>query len=101
MLVTFQTKLHETTGCTIYTCATIHFISIFLCNSSTLDQSNSLMAADCGHKLPGRLLYGTTESETALFRQQARKTPFYKDYLHYKFLKLYEVLMILQFLVTF
>ena len=59
------------------------------------------MEADCAHKLPGRPLCCTTECETGLFRQQARKTPFYKHYLHYKFLKLYELLMFLEFLVTF
>ena len=59
------------------------------------------MEADCVHKLPGRPLCGTTECETDLFRQQAPKTPFYKHYLDYKFLKLYELLMFLEFLVTF
>ena len=34
------------------------------------------MEADCAHKLSGRCLCGTTECETGLFRQQARKTPF-------------------------
>ena len=101
MLVTFQNRLHETTGHTIYTRATLHFRCIFLCSSRTFDQSHSLMEADCAHKLPGRPLCGTTECETGLFRQQARKTPFYKHYLHYKFLKLSELLMFLEFLVTF
>ena len=86
MLVTFQNKLHETTGRTIYTRATLHFLCIFLCSSRTFDQSHTLMEADCAHKLPGRPLCGTTECETGLFRQQARKTPFYK-HLHYKFVE--------------
>ena len=34
------------------------------------------MEADCAHKLSGRCLCSTTECETGLFRQQARKTPF-------------------------
>ena len=59
------------------------------------------MEADFAHKLPGRPLCGTTECETGLFCQQARKTPFYKHYLRYKFLKLYELLMFLECLVTF
>ena len=59
------------------------------------------MEADYAPKLPGRPLCGTTECETGLFRQQACKTPFHKHYLHYKFLKLYELLMFLEFLVTF
>ena len=84
MLVTFQNKLHETTS---RTQATLHFLCIFLCSSRTFDQSHSLMEADCVHKLPGRPLCGTTECETGLFRQQARKTPFYK-HLHYKFVEL-------------
>ena len=100
MLVTFQNRLHETTGRTIYTRATLHFICIILCGSRAFDQSHSLMEADCAHKLPGRPLCATTECEAGLFRQQARKTPFYK-HLHYKFLKLYELLMFLEFLVTF
>ena len=57
------------------------------------------MAADFAPKLLGRPLCGTTECETGLFRQQAHKTPFYKHYLQYKFLKLYELLMFLEFLV--
>ena len=78
----------------------ISSVSIFLGSSRTFDQSHILMEADCAHKLPGRPLCGTTECETGLFRrQQARKTPFYKH--HYKFLKLYELLMFLEFLVTF
>ena len=97
MLVTFQIKLHETTGSTIYTRATLDFFCIFLCSSHTFDQSHSLIEVDRAHELPDRLLCGTTECETGLFRQQARKTPFYKHYLHYKFLKL---LMFLEFLVT-
>ena len=40
------------------------------------------MEADCAHKLPVRPLCSTSECETGLFRQQARKTPFYKHYLH-------------------
>ena len=74
---------------------------IFLCSSRKFDQSHSSMEADCALKLPGCPLCGTTECETGLFRQQARKIPFYKHYLHYKFLKLYELLMFLEFLVTF
>ena len=101
MLVTFQNKLHETTGSTIYTRATLHFLCIFLCSSRTFDQSHSLIEADCAHKLPGCSLCGTTECEMSLFLQQVRKTSFYKHYLHYKFLKLYELLMFLEFLVTF
>ena len=101
MLVTLQNKLHEITGCTIYTRATLHFLCIFLSSSRTFDQSHSLMEADCAHKLPSRPLCGTTECETCLFRQQARKTTLYKHYLHYKFLKFYELLMLLEFLVTF
>ena len=58
------------------------------------------MKADCAPKLTGRPLCGTTECETGLFRQQARKTPFYK-HLHYKVLKLSELLMFLEFLMTF
>ena len=77
MLVTFQNKLHETTGRTIYTRATLHFLCIFLCSSHTFNQSHSLMEADYAHKFPGRSLCTTTESETGLFLQQARKTPFY------------------------
>ena len=76
MLVTFQNKLHETTGGTIYTRATLHFLCIFLCSSRTFYQPHSLMEADCAHKLPGRPLCGTTECETGLFRQQARKLHF-------------------------
>ena len=76
MLVTFQNKLHETTGGTIYTRATLHFLCIFLCSSCTFYQPHSLMEADCAHKLPGRPLCGTTECETGLFRQQARKLHF-------------------------
>ena len=59
------------------------------------------MEADCAHKLPGRPLCGTTECETGLFRQEVRKTPFYKHYIHYKFLTLYELLMFLEYFVTF
>ena len=95
MLVTLQNKLYETTCRTIYTRATLHFLCIFLCSSGTFDQSHSLMEADCAHKLLGRPLCSTTECETGLFRQQACKTPFYKHYLHYKFLILYELLMFL------
>ena len=65
------------------------------------DQSHGLMEADCVHKLPGRHLCCTIDCETVSFRQQARKTPFYKHSLHYNFLKLYELLMLLEFLVTF
>ena len=54
------------------------------------------MEVDCAHKL-----CGTTEYGTGLFRQQARKTPFYKHYFHYKLSKLYELLMFLEILVTF
>ena len=43
------------------------------------------METDCAHKLPGRPFCGTTEFETGLFCQQARKTPFYKHYRHYSF----------------
>ena len=100
MLVTFQNKLHETTGPTMYTQATLHFLCIFLCSSCTFDQSHSLVEAGCAHKLPGCSLCGTTECETGLFCQQARKTPFYK-HLHYKFVKLYEFWMFLEFLVTY
>ena len=49
MLVTFQNKLHETTGHIIYTRATLHFLCICLCRSRTFDQSHSLMEADCAH----------------------------------------------------
>ena len=59
------------------------------------------MEADCAQKFPGCPLCSTAECETGLFGQQDRKTPFYKHYLHYKFLKLYELLMFLEFLVTF
>ena len=76
MLATFQSKFHETTGRTIYTRATFHFLCIFLCGSRTFDQSHSLMEADRAHKLLGRPLCGSTERETSLFCQQARKTPF-------------------------
>ena len=58
------------------------------------------MEADCAHKLPGRPLSCTTECETGPFRQQARKTRFY-IHIHYKFLKLNELLMLYEFLVTF
>ena len=34
------------------------------------------MKVDCAHKLPGRPLWGTTDCEASLFRQQARKTQF-------------------------
>ena len=61
MLITFQIKLHETTGRAIYTRASLHFFCIFLCISRTFHQSHNLMEADCAHKLP-------------VFRQQARKT---------------------------
>ena len=101
MLVTFQIKLHETTASTIYTRATLDFFCIFLCSSHTFDQSHSLIEADFAHELPDRPLCSTTECETGLFRQQVRKTPFYEHYLHYKFLKLYELLMFLEFLLTF
>ena len=67
MLVTFQNKLHETTGRTIYNRATLHFLCIFLSSSRTCDQSHSLMEADCAHKRPGRPFCGTTECETGLF----------------------------------
>ena len=40
------------------------------------------MEADCPYKLLGRPLCGPTECETSLFRQQAHKIPFYKDYLY-------------------
>ena len=50
MLVTFQNKLHETTGRTIYTRATLHFLCIFFCSSCTFDQPHSLMEADCAHR---------------------------------------------------
>ena len=56
MLVTFQNKLHETTGHTISTLATLHFPCIFLCSSRTFDQSHILMEADCAHELPFSLL---------------------------------------------
>ena len=94
MLITFQNKFHETTGRTIYTRATLYFLSIYLFSSRTFNHSHSLMEADCTHKVSGRPLCGTTECETGLFCQQARKTPFYKHYLHYKFLKLYELLIV-------
>ena len=78
------------------------FISfVFFFAVGTFDQSHSLMEADCAHKLPGGRLCSTTECETGLFCQQTRKTPFYKHYLPYKFLKLYELLMFLDFLMTF
>ena len=93
--------LHETSGHTIYSRATLHFLCIFLCSSRTFDQSHSLMEAECTHKLPGCPLCGTTECETGLFCQQACKTLFYKHYLHYKFLQIYELLIFLEFLVTF
>ena len=51
------------------------------------------MEADCAHKLPCRPLSCTTECETGPFRQQARKTRFY-IHIHYKFLKLNELLML-------
>ena len=73
MSVTFQNKLHESTGRTIYTRATLHFLCIFLCSSRTFNQSHSLTEADSAHKLPVRPLCGTTECETGVFRQQARK----------------------------
>ena len=91
MFVTFQNKLHETSGCRIYTRATLHFLCIFLCSSRTFDQSHDLMEADCAHKLPGLPVCCTTECEMGLFRQQAHKTPFYKHYLHYKFLSIFIV----------
>ena len=65
------------------------------------DQFHSLMEADYAYKLPGRPLCGPIECETSLFHQQARKIPFYKDYLYFKFLKLFELLMFLGFLVAF
>ena len=101
MLVTFQNKFHKTTGRIIYTRDIFHFLCIFLCSSRKFDQSHRLMEADCAHKLPGHPLYGTTKFETDLFRQQARENTFYKHYIHYKSLKLYELLMLLEFLVTF
>ena len=78
MLVNFQNKLHETTGRRIYTRATLHFLCTFLCSSGIFDQSYSLMEAGCAHKPPAHPLCGTTECETGLFCQQARKTSFYK-----------------------
>ena len=101
MLASFQNKLHETTGRTIYTRAALHFLCIYLCSSRTFDQSHSLMEADCAHKLLGRPLCGTTECETGPFRQQARKTLSCKHYLHFKFLKRYELLTFVEFLVKF
>ena len=68
MLVTFQNRLHETTGRTIYTQATLHSLCIIPCSSRKSDQSHSLMEADCAHKLPGRFLCITTECETGLLR---------------------------------
>ena len=65
----FKKKLHETTGHTIYTRATLHFLCIFLGSIRTFDQSHSLMEADCALKLPGRPLCGTFDCETGLFRQ--------------------------------
>ena len=82
MLVTFQNKLYETTGLTIYIRGTLHFLYIFLCSSRSSDHSHRSMKADCASKLPGRPLCGTTECEAGLPRHQARKTPFYKHYLH-------------------
>ena len=76
MLVTFHNKLHETFGRRIYSRATLHFLCIFLYSSCTLDQSYSLMEDDCALKRPGQTLYGTTECETGLFCQQARKLHF-------------------------
>ena len=61
MLGTFQNKLHETTGRTIYTRATIHVLRIFLCSSRTFHQSHGLMETDCANKLLGRPLCDTTE----------------------------------------
>ena len=101
MLVTFQNKLQEATGHIIYIWATLHFFCIFLCSSCSFDQSHSLMEADCAHKIPGRPLCGTTECEMGLFHQQACKTPFYKHYFHYKVLRLHELFMFSNFLVTF
>ena len=101
MFVAFQNKLHVITSRTMYTQAALHFLCIFLCSSRTFDQSNSLMEVDCARKHQNRPLCGTTECETGLFHQQACKTTFYKHYLHYKFLKLYESLMFLEFLVAF
>ena len=97
MLLTFQNKFHETTGGKIYTWTTLHLICISLCTSRTFDHPDSLMEAHCAHKHLGRSLCGTTECETSLFREQVHKTPFYKLYLHYKFLKLYVLLMFLEF----
>ena len=59
------------------------------------------MEADYAYKLPGHPPCGATECEMGLFRQQARKIQFYKHYLYYKFLKLFELLMFLGFLVEF
>ena len=101
MLVTFQKKLHETTGRIICIRVTLHFRFIFLCSIRMIDLSHSSMEADCAYKFSGRPLCGITECETSLFHQQACKTPFYKHYLHCKFLKLFELLMFLEFLVTF
>ena len=97
MLVTFQKKLHETTGRIICIRVTLHFRFIFLCSIRMIDLSHSSMEADCAYKFSGRPLCGITECETSLFHQQACKTPFYKHYLHCKFLKLFELLMFLEF----
>ena len=101
MLVPFQNKLHETNARTIYNRSSLHFLCIFLCSGSTFVQSHSLMEADCAHNLSSSSLCGTTDCEMDLFRQQARATTFYKHYLHYKCLKLYELLMFLKFFVRF
>ena len=53
----------------------ISFVSFFAVATRLI--SLSLMEADYAHKFPGRSLCTTTESETGLFLQQARKTPFY------------------------
>ena len=57
------------------------------------------MKADCAHILLSRPLCGTTECKTGLVCQQAHKTQFYKHYPHYKFLKLYELIMFLELLL--
>ena len=99
MLVTFQNNLHETTSWRIYTRATLHFLCIFLCSSHTFNQRHDLVKANCAHKLPGLPLGSTNECEMGLFCWQDHKSPFDKHYLHYNFLKLYKLLIFLEFFI--
>ena len=99
MLVTFQNKLHETTSCRIYTRTTLHFLCIFLCSSRMFNQRHDLMKANCAHKLPGLPNGSTNECEMGLFCWQAHKSPFDKHYLHDNFLKLYKLLIFLEFFI--